>query len=1700
MVDDLDVLERELQRFAQAGDATNVMLTRLALARAALATGHGEQARQHAELARAGAEKLGDRTVLFAAGMILADLTTDLEACDRQLAELEPIAGDQRPVVRLKRGLLCVVGGRPCTAYAGDLVDYLTGRAPVAEEADELVEAWVGDTPGSLSAEILVLALEWSRRVGRRCLTARVLVALGRRDEACVELRALADGRGPVALSAAALLLAALPVDAHEERRRWCDAVEAGLGEEPGWAEVRLDVATAMFMSAEGDAGRVERAWVHAEKAYREVTSPRVRAVAVRLVWEIRTTQLRLAEMTSSAAQGERARWLLGAPSPADHADDFLGNAVISLLCPGPFVRADCLAQIEPLLARVRATSGRLAQSWQRHAWIVARQTRPADMPVAPELRGPYDAAPDWLVAAIAGTGSVAPETPVDGKALRFVAMALRARPDRADALLDSLTAREHIGDVDALLALVERAGHGDASIATWRYVERLRARKPGPTFADLRSQLQALQTSRVLMDDEPLRRVLDELQRAARTPAERVEALWHRGVVHMRGARSGDRAAAVAARETLASAADEARVHAVGDELRFAALVSLGNAWREGPERDLERAIAHYDAAEAIGAPHSPAAATLWKVTADALTARNRPGDAVRARELLARALKIRDRGWLRAEALLSLAEAELAGVHEDATTSRRRAIARLEEALAHADGSLRAGIGGRIIEVAAVLLRNQAGDTAAITALDRVAAAIPELATRAQEVQRFAPHAPDVDEKHDLLELVRDPAFIKYMQTTAPMYPERVDTRIAASRGVDPEVRAKLLEELRRNIPGTSELLATVEALEHETDPVARPGAVLAQAEILAFLAVRGVDSAARARTLAELAEPLIEGVVDPRVRSFLLLQLASVWAPEEHATHPIRDFARAARICQRVLDAVPAGSTMASDATGRLARATRYRTDGDALTFMTRAATLYEDKIRQCERRGDRFGAEQAEALLEEVRLAIGHGGEAFNLARAIERLRRIVDLQENINPTHLCALARDLTLWGYQHRGPLADQALAAGQDAFAALFKQFPQQSPGARDDAENYQTLGRAAQASRAGDWEAAIALWRRRLAAKSRAVDASRWAVTAHNLADELIRARRGLDEAVEAVALAVDVLVARAALGDPVHLWETHHLLGDAVRVALELGGPEVRVSGFGRGLWYQGRAALVGALQVARGLGGGERLFRSGIVLALLARLAMDRTLLTEAADEAWQAIDAARPYLLHVEGDAAREAAVLVELAVQIAERSAEDGVVGEAAGCAFVLGGDAAWSVSRWLTRAAGCTQRRLDARWRRPAQVALTTWVRWVEAARSGNPLRITPALAAVRSEFAEFLSGEPSLTGLAQWLGAGSESAAFVVVPTRRGYLAAIYEVTDSLRCHIVALLAEDPSDLGDDMLAAIECDGAPPAYDEAVTWARATIIAPLLAVLARPARRVLWCVAGPLRGLSPHDLWPGVAVTMTPDPAVRPPMTALPTPMPTAIVVADPGPFAQSSPPPAILAAGVNLARQARQSDLRVRLGCGRQYGRALGVTCPGLLDAPPEPEGILQDFVDCKHIVILCHGSVLDVDAAVLMLLDRDGEPVTLELHRISEVPHRLAGATIVLLACQTGSAGPWLHRAGGFPGMLMACGARRVIAPLWPVYCDAAEEVGHAALREFAEGGCVTTALTKLVDAARAGIEDRERWSRFHSLRAFVVWDA
>ncbi|NPD26388.1 CHAT domain-containing protein [Corallococcus exiguus] len=145
-----------------------------------------------------------------------------------------------------------------------------------------------------------------------------------------------------------------------------------------------------------------------------------------------------------------------------------------------------------------------------------------------------------------------------------------------------------------------------------------------------------------------------------------------------------------------------------------------------------------------------------------------------------------------------------------------------------------------------------------------------------------------------------------------------------------------------------------------------------------------------------------------------------------------------------------------------------------------------------------------------------------------------------------------------------------------------------------------------------------------------------------------------------------------------------------------------------------------------------------------------------------------------------------------------------------------------------------------------------------------------------------------------------------------------------------------------------------------------------------------------------------------------------------------------------------------------------------------------------------------VMLCHGEVEGPENARLLLVDRTGAVAPLTLQRLAEDPHLVAGITFVLLSCETGRVGSWLHRASGLAGALLAGGARNVIAPLWPVLLEPAWTVGREVLEVLARQGDLSEALLRLrapeqgpALGGRVSASDRQAEQSW-SLRAFTRW--
>lgn len=351
------------------------------------------------------------------------------------------------------------------------------------------------------------------------------------------------------------------------------------------------------------------------------------------------------------------------------------------------------------------------------------------------------------------------------------------------------------------------------------------------------------------------------------------------------------------------------------------------------------------------------------------------------------------------------------------------------------------------------------------------------------------------------------------------------------------------------------------------------------------------------------------------------------------------------------------------------------------------------------------------------------------------------------------------------------------------------------------------------------------------------------------------------------------------------------------------------------------------------------------------------------------------------------------------------------------------------------------------------------------------------------------FLGGEPARAGLEAWLRDRPSAAAITVLTISRGLLAAILEWRSGLRVQVVRLAAPPPPCDEDTLTRSVELREYSELYRSAGAWAEQHVVGPLQRLVADGLRHLLWLPDGPLRMLSPRHLWPGVAVSLAIDLCVRvwaPPLAAR-----TALLVADPD--VPGGAIPEVVARTTELARLAASvGPHRVRLSRGERWGERLGVDVPGLVNGPADAKGLLLEIAEAEQVLLMCHGRATSPEDAELQMIAADGEPEVVSIATIAADPRRIPGQTYILLSCETGRTGATLDRAGGVAGALLACGARQVLAPLWPVLSSVAYDVGAAALRAIAAGEDLATTL--------AGPAEAKSLADDVSRAGFVLWVA
>jgi hypothetical protein len=1718
-------LEHALALQARQPASANRNLCRIHLAQAFLALARSSDAAHQLELGLRDAQAIGDDASVLDATRLLVKIDRKegrdslAEARLRQAEEL--LAGTAgQTLLALERLHPRRHGEEPSAELLRLLRDRLSGRVRSNAAADEFFLSVVANHATELPEDLRRQLLDkGARLVTHSSIRARLLAADGREAEAVGLLRdVLSHSTEPQErLQAAALLMVFLPQQAEEERLRCCDLVEELLEGPMDTAATRSDLAAALSMCSLNRPELIERALRHADRAAVQLEDdPGAHEVNTRIRAKLRFNQLLLGVLGSSATLAGLATWFevrLSLPGP--ELAEFRCDAARCLLASGPLAHPEALSVAGRLLGLV-PLEGDAPGLLARLSWIRARIASPeasAESLPPPALRGPFDEVPAWAISLVQGTRPQEGLTAPESRELEAVLVITRVRPDRAEAVLTwlaGLDAREEV-----LEAIASVAGSAPrASVQPFmELVERMAERSA--TFPLLHLRVLLYHHSLEWGEGTRYQRAADALLAAARTPEERIEALVQKGVERMNAFRAHPhedeqgRALTRAARDAMTVALDEARRLRFERKELFSLLVFAGNSFRTGVDPDIARALALYEEAEALGAPSPSEEARLGRVMAETLLERGASGDARRALEWVERSLKVRKDGFLRVESLLTAARAEMLVSEGSEPVRLRRALERLDEADRIAEQHQRQGIASKQVIVLARLVRCSPGEAALKRRLEELARRHPEFADSVERALRGVEGPVPRDMMEDVGHALRHPALhclYKAVGLLSPRDPKMVE-EMGRRLNADPARIRMILKQYEEEDRLPRALREHADRFAQVQDPRERPGAAVGRARLLSHVAEHGLARAEEIRAAAEEAEQLARQVQDPKVRGWLLVELAPVWAPRDHARHPVRDFRRAAALAREVREGAAARGELARLALQILARATRYRTDGDIAAHWRDAEQFYEQCVAEYEAVGMLDVAANARSNLEELRTARRGGDHAASmrdgLVAARERVARASSPEQEARAR--LNLAVTLTIQGTQLPRERGLALLTEARTEFERIDRSLLSRSEKA--EAGNYETICRAELAELKGQRQDAINLWRARLASLGPDVPDVEWAYTVHNLADMLIKSGSLLPQVMEGLDLLERALQVRTLENNPQHHWETCENIGRTV--AGLLAAPPEGISWeapFARELWARGRTALKSALEAARRIGSHDRIMQSASALLSLSRQAPSVTELEESAEEAWRAIDEARPYLLLEEKAGVVEAKLGAEVATTLAVRLANTGLVGVSDGSGFVLSGERAERVLRWMVRATGAAQRRLAGRMARPEGVPYPTWGAWLAAVRTGDARTIGRALDAIRQGSSSFLRGEPELEGTWRWLRERPGSAALAVMETSRGLLAALLEHDGKPRVLVAELEVPPPPCDEAAVSRSVTADGPGEEYRALQAWAETGIVTPLRRLLSRSPSQLLWIPTGALRMLAPGDLWPSVPVTC----AARMDLETRPSPerpRSTFLAVADPGLGAQAprGELPGAIQAGAQLARLLPEAmrPLRVRMSRGAVWGKALGISCPELVEGPASPEDVLREMADADVVVLLCHGEVDGPRQARLMLLDGSGTLVALDMEHVAADPKRVAGATVILLSCETGRVGDWLHQAAGLSGALLACGARNVVAPLWPVRMDPAIAVGETVLAALVAHEDVSVALRRLSTpegGATLGRVDPRQLARERtwSVKAFVQW--
>lgn len=467
------------------------------------------------------------------------------------------------------------------------------------------------------------------------------------------------------------------------------------------------------------------------------------------------------------------------------------------------------------------------------------------------------------------------------------------------------------------------------------------------------------------------------------------------------------------------------------------------------------------------------------------------------------------------------------------------------------------------------------------------------------------------------------------------------------------------------------------------------------------------------------------------------------------------------------------------------------------------------------------------------------------------------------------------------------------------------------------------------------------------------------------------------------------------------------------------------------------------------------------------------------------------------------------------------------------GVAFLLEGANAETVARWIIRAQQPARRSSRARLERPAAVSPTLWDGWRRALAESDSRGQVISLKHIHEVAPDFLLDAPE-EATWQWLAdhAGSLAVAFIYNPERSLALLMNVDAQGRRQRRVVGLdlppaPLNTPGATGWELMALMRKKSpgvdAGSAHDELAAWLREHAISPLRGLLTATPTVVLWCPDPFWRLLAPGALWgktpvATLAALSLPAADKLPPRRAS-----TLLVLADPGPSDARYNLRGYGERALARLSEAAQALSQVRkLGSvGARYGRTLLGEGALVRDTPASATDILAEAKEHAVIVLIAHGEAAksEVDfstrldvlngklGAALLCVDQAGKIERLDEIRLAEHPESFAGATVLLLSCESGAMRFMRANPGGLAGRLLSAGARCVVAPLWPVRLDVAVEVGEAVLMGLAakKEPWETLAGLRIVDQGDSPLLGREpppaeEYRKEHELAqlAFVTW--